>query len=62
MTRTELRAKAEAMRPKADLQMDATVASAYRAMANSYDGLAARRELAEALTQRPRTKLSPRLT
>jgi hypothetical protein len=33
------------MREKADLQMDATVASAYRAMANSYGTKAAHREL-----------------
>jgi hypothetical protein len=43
----ELRAMADAMRGKADLQMDATVASTYRAMASSYDTMAAHRELAE---------------
>jgi hypothetical protein len=48
MSGAELRAKAIAMREKADLQMDATVASTYRAMANSYDTMAAHREVASA--------------
>jgi hypothetical protein len=43
----ELRAMADVMRAKADLQMDATVASTYRAMASSYDTMAAHRELAD---------------
>jgi hypothetical protein len=42
------------MRATADLQMDATVASAYRTMASSYDTMAAHRDLAEARGFDPR--------
>ena len=45
LTATELRAKAESLRNKADIQMDESAADAYRALAQSYDSMAISREM-----------------
>jgi hypothetical protein len=45
LTATELRAKAESLRKKADLQMDASAAEAYRMLARSYKSMAVTREM-----------------
>ena len=45
LTATELRAKAQSLREKADLQVDASAAEAYRSLAQSYDSMAITREM-----------------
>jgi hypothetical protein len=45
LTASELRAKAESLRYKAELQLDARAADAYRQLAQTYDSMAITREM-----------------